>query len=59
MNVSQDPVTQQSADEIYALCIYSVQLPPRPTECPLLASAPECQKQRFQVQSNNTALPIN
>lgn len=49
-NVSQDPVTQQSADEMYALCLYSVQLPPGPTECSFLTSAPEHQKQRFQVQ---------
>jgi len=49
-NVSRDPATQQSADEMYALCMYSVQLPPGPTECSFLASAPERQKQRFQVQ---------
>lgn len=57
MNVSRDPATQQSAGEMHALCIYSVQLPPGPSECPscLSTRVPKAKT----PGTNNTVLPIN
>lgn len=47
-NVSRDLTTQQRANEVYAFCIYSVQLPPGPR-------APKAKI----PSTNNTVLPIN
>lgn len=57
-NASRDPATQQSTDETHALCIYSVQLPPGPTQCPLPVSAPE-PKARIPGGSKYIVSPIH